>query len=62
MERLVVEAALWPDRVGDRRAAEHWVGEAVRRAKQDQLLEMLSALASDRTTARAGYFATVFGR
>lgn len=62
VERLVVEAALWPDRIGDLRAAEHWVGEAVRRADQGPLLEMLSALASDRTTARAGYFAKVFGR
>lgn len=61
-ERLVVEAALWPDRVGDLRAAEHWVGEAVRRVEQGRLLAMLSALASDRTTARAGYFAKVFGR
>lgn len=62
-ERLLIDAALWPQYVGKSLAlADHWLAPAIAQASADVVVEMLERLRSTRVTARAGYLADRFGR
>jgi predicted transcriptional regulator of viral defense system len=60
--RLLFDAALWPGRAGDLRDPGHWLRAALAKASISEILAFAQRLDSDRATARAGYFAEVFGR
>ncbi len=62
-ERLLIDAALWPQRLGRALALrDHWLNAALAQASADGIEDMLAALDSPRATARAGYLAERFGR
>ena len=60
--RLLLDAALWPERAGDLRDTGHWLRAALAKADISEIIAFAKRLDSDRVTARAGYFAEAFGR
>ena len=61
-ERLLFDAALWPDRAGDLRDSDHWLRASLSKSDVSTIVAFAGRLDSARVTARAGYFAESFGR
>jgi hypothetical protein len=61
-ERLLFDAALWPDRAGDLRDSDHWLRASLVKSDTATIVAFARQLDSYRVTARAGYFAESFGR